>query len=78
MLALGSTGKFPFFSLDERKAVLATVAELAAPLPVIANIHVAEAIGLPVMLYYFPSLRGGGGSNWRPSPRRWATAIGSR
>lgn len=38
VLALGSTGEFPHFSLDARKAVLATVAELAAPLPVIANI----------------------------------------
>ncbi len=38
VLALGSTGEFPHFSVDERKAVLATVAELAAPLPVIANV----------------------------------------
>ena len=38
VLALGSTGEFPFFTVDERKAVLDTVAELAAPLPVIANI----------------------------------------
>ena len=38
VLALGSTGEFPHFSIDERKHVLATVAELAAPLPVIANI----------------------------------------
>src|SRR3954451_16299173 len=38
VLALGSTGEFPYFTLDERKAVLTTVAELAAPLPVIANI----------------------------------------
>jgi dihydrodipicolinate synthase/N-acetylneuraminate lyase len=37
VLALGSTGEFPHFTLDERKAILATVAELAAPLPVIAN-----------------------------------------
>src|SRR6476661_2151410 len=38
VLALGSTGEFPFFTADERKAVLDIVAELAAPLPVIANI----------------------------------------
>jgi dihydrodipicolinate synthase/N-acetylneuraminate lyase len=37
VLALGSTGEFPHFTLDERKAILAIVAELAAPLPVIAN-----------------------------------------
>ena len=38
ILALGSTGQFPFFTLDERMTVLATVAELASPLPVFANI----------------------------------------
>jgi dihydrodipicolinate synthase/N-acetylneuraminate lyase len=38
ILALGSTGQFPYFTLDERMSVLATVAELAAPLPVFANI----------------------------------------
>ena len=101
VLALGSTGEFPFFSVDERKVVLDTVAELAGPLPVIANIsdirprdaielglhakalgiatvalmppmffpvsqadmleyflHVADAVGLPVMLYNFPELVG--------------------
>ncbi|HVU33366.1 MAG TPA: dihydrodipicolinate synthase family protein [Opitutaceae bacterium] len=101
VLALGSTGEFPHFSPAERKHVLATVAELAAPLPVIANItdirprvsvelgqyakslglpvvalmppmfypvspadmlayflHVAERVGLPVMLYNFPELTG--------------------
>jgi 4-hydroxy-tetrahydrodipicolinate synthase len=100
-LALGSTGEFPHFSIDERKQVLATVAELAAPLPVLANVsdirpraavelgrfakslglpaialmpppffplsqadilafflHVADAVGLPVMLYNFPELTG--------------------
>ena len=59
VLALGSTGAFPFMSLDQRKAALDAVAELAAPLPVIANIsdirpgvvaalgcH-ARALGLP-------------------------------
>src|SRR3954468_886266 len=38
VLALGSTGEFPHFSVEERKTALATVAELAAPLPVLANI----------------------------------------
>ena len=38
VLGLGSTGEFPHFSPEERKDVLAAVAELAAPLPVIANI----------------------------------------
>jgi 4-hydroxy-tetrahydrodipicolinate synthase len=103
VLALGSTGEFPYFTADERRAVLATVAELAAPLPVFANIsdirpraaielglhaktlgvpvvalmppmfypvsqadmlayflHVADAVGLPVMLYNFPELAGKG------------------
>src|SRR4051812_2127094 len=101
VLALGSTGEFPQFSPEERKHVLVTVAELAAPLPVIANItdirphvaielgryakslglaavalmppifypvsqadmlayflHVADEVGLPVMLYNFPELTG--------------------
>lgn len=38
LLVLGSTGEFPHFTLAERKQVLATVAELAGPLPVMANI----------------------------------------
>ena len=38
VLALGSTGEFPHFTIDERKQALTTIAELAAPLPVIANI----------------------------------------
>ena len=38
VLALGSTGEFPRMSVEQRKAVLEAVAELAAPLPVIANI----------------------------------------
>jgi 4-hydroxy-tetrahydrodipicolinate synthase len=101
VLALGSTGEFPHFTVDERKALLATVAELAAPLPLIANVtdirpraaielglaakalgysaialmppifypvsqtdmlayflHVADVVGLPVMLYNFPELTG--------------------
>ena len=101
LLALGSTGEFPHFTLDERKDVLATIAELSPPLYVLANIsdirpraaielgrhaaslgvmavalmppvffpvsqadvlayflHVADAVGLPVMLYNFPELTG--------------------
>jgi dihydrodipicolinate synthase/N-acetylneuraminate lyase len=101
VLALGSTGEFPQFSPEDRKHALAVVAELAAPLPVIANVtdirprvaveigraakalgysaiaimppvffpvsqadmlayflHVAEGVGLPVMLYNFPELTG--------------------
>src|SRR5688572_22824926 len=101
VLALGSTGEFPHFTVDERKQTLALVTELAAPLPVFANItdirpkaaielgryakslglpavalmppvffpvsqadmlayflHVAEGVGLPVMLYNFPELAG--------------------
>ena len=38
ILALGSTGEFPYFTVDERKAALTTVAELASPLPVFANV----------------------------------------
>lgn len=38
VLALGSTGEFPHFTVDERKQALAAIVELAAPLPVIANI----------------------------------------
>jgi 4-hydroxy-tetrahydrodipicolinate synthase len=101
VLALGSTGEFPQFSPNERKQVLTLMAELAAPLPIIANVsdirpraaveigrhakalglpaialmpppffpvsqadmlayflHVADAVGLPVMLYNFPELTG--------------------
>ncbi len=61
VLGLGSTGEFPHFSPDERKAVLAAVVELAAPLPVIANItdirpraaielgRFAKSLGLPAV-----------------------------
>ena len=61
VLGLGSTGEFPHFSPDERKPVLATVAELANPLPVIANItdirpraaielgRFAKSLGLPAV-----------------------------
>lgn len=50
VLALGSTGEFPQFDLEQRKRALALIAELAAPLPVIANIsdirpHVVAALG---------------------------------
>lgn len=38
ILALGSTGEFPQFSVEERKTVLKTLMELAGGLPVIANI----------------------------------------
>ncbi len=38
VLALGSTGEFPRIDLDQREAAVALVAELAAPLPVIANV----------------------------------------
>lgn len=38
VLALGSTGEFPRFTLKQRQEVLAAVIELAAPLPVVANI----------------------------------------
>ena len=38
LLAFGSTGEFPFFTVNERRAALATIAELAAPLKVIANV----------------------------------------
>ncbi|MEY4686669.1 MAG: hypothetical protein RIR76_692 [Verrucomicrobiota bacterium] len=61
VLGLGSTGEFPHFSPDERKVALAAVAELAAPLPVIANIsdlrpkvaielgRFAKSLGLPAV-----------------------------
>lgn len=71
VLALGSTGEFPQFDLEQRKRALAVIAELAAPLPVIANISdirpraVAELgrfagqLGLPAVAImtpgFFPS-----------------------
>lgn len=71
VLALGSTGEFPQFDIEQRKAVLALVAELAAPLPVIANISdirpravaelgkFARELGLPAIAImtpgFFPS-----------------------
>ncbi len=38
VLALGSTGEFPHFTIDERKQALTAIAELASPLPLVANI----------------------------------------
>lgn len=38
LLALGSTGEFVHFSEAERGALLGRIAELAAPLPVLANV----------------------------------------
>ena len=38
ILALGSTGEFARMTLDQRETVLAAIVELAAPLPVVANI----------------------------------------
>lgn len=71
VLALGSTGEFPQFDLEQRKRALATVAELSAPLPVIANVsdirpkavaglsRFAREIGLPAIAImppgFFPS-----------------------
>jgi dihydrodipicolinate synthase/N-acetylneuraminate lyase len=71
VLALGSTGEFPQFDLAQRKRALATVAELAAPLQVIANVsdirpkavaelgRFARELGLPAIAVmppgFFPS-----------------------
>src|SRR5688500_12342217 len=61
VLALGSTGEFPHFSLDERKQLLAMIADLAAPLTVFANItdirpraaielgRCAKSLGIPAV-----------------------------
>lgn len=61
VLALGSTGEFPHFSPDERKQVLTLLAELSAPLPVIANVsdirprvsvelgRFAKSLGMPAI-----------------------------
>lgn len=66
VLALGSTGEFPQMSIEQRKDALATVAELAAPLPVIANIsdirpravaelgRFARELGLPAVAIMAP------------------------
>ena len=71
VLALGSTGEFPQFDLEQRKRALAAIAELSAPMSVIANISdirpraVAELgrfsrqLGLPAVAImppgFFPS-----------------------
>jgi dihydrodipicolinate synthase/N-acetylneuraminate lyase len=71
VLALGSTGEFPQFDLEQRKRALATIAELAAPLPVVANVsdirpkavaelsRFASELGLPAIAImppgFFPS-----------------------
>ena len=71
VLALGSTGEFPQFDLEQRKRALAVIAELAAPLPVIANVsdirpravaelgQFARELGLPAIAImtpgFFPS-----------------------
>lgn len=61
ILALGSTGEFPRLDIHQREAALALIAELAAPLPVIANVsdlrpeavaqlgRRARALGLPAV-----------------------------
>lgn len=61
VLGLGSTGEFPQFSPDERKAVLTTLLELCGPLPLMANItdirprvavelgRFAKSLGLPAV-----------------------------
>jgi 4-hydroxy-tetrahydrodipicolinate synthase len=66
VLALGSTGEFPQFDLKQRKRALESVAEIAAPLPVIANVsdirphavaelaRFARRIGLPAITIMAP------------------------
>ena len=67
VLALGSTGEFPLLGTAERIVVLEALAELAAPLPVIANItdirpgaaieigRAAKSLGLPAVALMPPS-----------------------
>lgn len=67
VLALGSTGEFPYFTIDARKRLLAAVAEIASPLPVIANVTdirptaaielgcFAASLGLPAIALMPPS-----------------------
>jgi len=67
VLALGSTGEFPYFDLKEKKALLEIVAELAAPMTVIAHItdirpwavkelgQFARKLGLPGVALMAPS-----------------------
>lgn len=66
VLALASTGEFPQFALEQRKRALATIVELAAPLPVIANVsdirptavaelgRFARSLGLPAIAIMTP------------------------
>jgi 4-hydroxy-tetrahydrodipicolinate synthase len=66
ILALGSTGEFPHMTVAQRQDALATVAELAAPLPVLANIsdirprvvaelgRTARQLGLPAVTIMTP------------------------
>lgn len=61
VLALGSTGEFPQFTLEERKRLLETIRDLAGPITVMANItdinpraavdlgRFARRLGLPVV-----------------------------
>lgn len=101
ILAMGSTGEFPHFSISDRKNAVAALVRAAGPLPIIVNVtdirprvavehgrfakslglpaiaimpppffplsqadmlahflHIADAVGLPVMLYNFPELTG--------------------
>lgn len=67
VLALGSTGEFPLLGTVERIVVLDVLAQLTAPLPVIANItdirpnvaielgRCAKALGLPAVALMPPS-----------------------
>jgi dihydrodipicolinate synthase/N-acetylneuraminate lyase len=66
VLALGSTGEFPHFSVEERKHALTMIAKIAAPLPVIANVSdirpsvaielglLAKSLGLPAIAVMAP------------------------
>ncbi len=66
ILALGSTGEFPRFELAQRLEMLATIAEVADPLPVIANIsdirpsavaelgRAARRLGIPAVAIMAP------------------------
>lgn len=67
VLALGSTGEFPLLGTVERVVALDTLAQVAAPLPVIANIsdlrpnvaielgRCAKSLGLPAVALMPPS-----------------------
>ena len=66
LLALGSTGEFPQLDLGQRKHALEVIVELAAPLPVIANVsdirpkavaemgRFARRLGLPAITIMAP------------------------